>query len=465
MARPREDAGTARPLTLRVLGNIDHFRGSTLASMLECTGGRVTDRRGVPIAWLPRGETPPDEPCINRDVDADKRRLADHFFRVFGYPLGVEPDYYSGKIVQKSLRNGAHDGHVFTLPGILRVGCPSRCPMRLDLHRGRQPNSVSVDSRHRPSRLVAGGPATGNQILGGVSVVNMIAVTIGVGRCASLAIEAANRCRQFTGLDVAILNEVHKRRYRVSEPHHLKFHLFDILPHADRILYFDSDLWFVADWNPKLFSSLSAVRDNEFYEGTQRECERFGLPLDRYFNSGLFIIDRQQVGVLQTAKSLCEQQDVTSIWRDQTWLNLAAKQCGVSVNLIHRAHNTFPIPHDGEAPVIGAHGAGIDPSFADMIQAVSRLRRRGLPTSSPLANKLCQYTVRDVGSHKLHLRGDGTIGRGAAQLERYWYVANDKLVLSSWAEDSVHLREQRAGIWKGKWLEFGQHEVTLEVVA
>ena len=116
MAQSREDAGTARPMTLRVLGNIDHFRGSTLASMLECTGGSVTDRGGVPIAWLPRGETPPDEPCINRDADADKRRLADHFFRVFGYPLGVEPGYYSGKIVQKSLRNGAHDGHVLRSP-------------------------------------------------------------------------------------------------------------------------------------------------------------------------------------------------------------------------------------------------------------------------------------------------------------------------------------------------------------
>lgn len=293
----------------------------------------------------------------------------------------------------------------------------------------------------------------------------MLGVTIGVGRCASLAIEAANRCRQFTGFDVVILDEVHQRRYRVSEPHHLKFHLFDILPDADRLLYFDSDLWFVADWSPEQFPSLSAVRDNEFYEGTQRECQRFELELDRYFNSGLLIIDRQHANVLQVAKSLWEQQGAASIWRDQTWINLAAKQCGVPVNLLHRAHNTFPIPHDGEAPVIGAHGAGIDPSFADMMLAVSQLRRRGVPTTSRLADKLYQYTVHGVGSHKLQLREDGTIGRGAAQLERYWYVANDQLVLCSWTEDSVHLREHRAGVWKGRWLSFGQHDVTLEVVA
>lgn len=122
MARPREDASIARPMTLRVLGNVDHFRGSTLALMVEYIGGSVSDRGCVAIAWLPRGETPPQELCINRDTDADKRRLADHFLRVFRYPLGVDPDYRTGKIVQKSLRNGAHDGQVLLGP----ITTPSR---------------------------------------------------------------------------------------------------------------------------------------------------------------------------------------------------------------------------------------------------------------------------------------------------------------------------------------------------
>ena len=87
MAQPREDASTARPLTLRVLGNIDHFRSSTLALMLKAIGGSMAERGRVAIAWLPRGEMPPNEPCINRDADADKSRLVDHFQRVFRYPL------------------------------------------------------------------------------------------------------------------------------------------------------------------------------------------------------------------------------------------------------------------------------------------------------------------------------------------------------------------------------------------
>lgn len=291
---------------------------------------------------------------------------------------------------------------------------------------------------------------------------SMIAVTIGVGRCASLAIEAANRCRRFTGLDVVILNEAHQRRYRVEEPHHVKFHLFDILPDADRLLYFDADLWFVAPWEPAKFPSLSAVRDNELYEGMRRECDRFDLAADRYFNSGLLIIDRQHAELLQTAKQLREQHGPASIWRDQTWLNLAAKQCDTPVHLIHRAHNTFPIPHDGEAPVVGAHGAGTDATFDNMMKAVSQLRRRGLPSTLHDSNKRYQYTVHGVGCHPLLLRSDGTIGCGAAQLERYWYAANGQLVLCSLTEDAVHLREQHPGVWKGKWLGFGQHDVTLE---
>jgi hypothetical protein len=84
--------------------------------MLKAIGGSVSDRCRVAIAWLPRGETPPDEPCINRAADADKHRLAVHFDHVFRYPLGVDPRYYAGEIVQKSLRNGAHDGQVLRSP-------------------------------------------------------------------------------------------------------------------------------------------------------------------------------------------------------------------------------------------------------------------------------------------------------------------------------------------------------------
>ncbi|MCA9100055.1 MAG: class I SAM-dependent methyltransferase, partial [Planctomycetales bacterium] len=110
-----------------------------------------------------------------------------------------------------------------------------------------------------------------------------------------------------------------------------------------------------------------------------------------------------------------------------------------------------------------AHGAGTDPSFADMMKAVSQLRRRGLAATPQDTDSLYQYTVHGVGSHRLLLRADGTIGVGAAQLERYWYVAGDQFVLCSWTADAIYLRQQRPGVWQGKWIGFGKHDVTLEL--
>ena len=84
--------------------------------MLKSIGGGVIDRGRVAIAWLPRNESRPEQTCINRDADADKQRLAGHFCRVFRYPLGVDPRHYAGEVVQKSLRNGAHDGQMLRSP-------------------------------------------------------------------------------------------------------------------------------------------------------------------------------------------------------------------------------------------------------------------------------------------------------------------------------------------------------------
>ena len=103
-------------MTLRVLGNFDHFRASTLASMAEAIGCAVTNDAPLAIAWLPYGESRPSQSCINRHTDADKRSLAEHFSRVFGYPLGVDTSRFRAQVVCKSPRNGAHDGQILDAP-------------------------------------------------------------------------------------------------------------------------------------------------------------------------------------------------------------------------------------------------------------------------------------------------------------------------------------------------------------
>ncbi|CAN5125760.1 hypothetical protein BH09PSE2_BH09PSE2_18900 [soil metagenome] len=61
--------------------------------------------------------TPPRLPAFNiRCADISKSRVAEVFERVFGYPLAVDPQTWSGPAVCKGEANGVHDGCVVMCP-------------------------------------------------------------------------------------------------------------------------------------------------------------------------------------------------------------------------------------------------------------------------------------------------------------------------------------------------------------
>jgi hypothetical protein len=66
----------------------------------------------------------------------------------------------------------------------------------------------------------------------------------------------------------------------------------------------------------------------------------------------------------------------------------------------------------------------------------------------------------------LELRGDGTIGRGGGNAERYWFVTTRDgvrtLVLSGIQEETCALMEDDHGVWHGQWTRFERMRVTLE---
>lgn len=56
-------------------------------------------------------------PMINAEItDISKEHVADIFGQVFGYDLRIDPTVFRGKAVQKSNRNGLHDGQVVMCP-------------------------------------------------------------------------------------------------------------------------------------------------------------------------------------------------------------------------------------------------------------------------------------------------------------------------------------------------------------
>jgi len=70
-----------------------------------------------------RIDPPPGLPAINfACTDVSKAHVARVFEEVFGYPLALDPTAAAGPIVEKSDRNGVHDGRVVHAPAIPQEG-------------------------------------------------------------------------------------------------------------------------------------------------------------------------------------------------------------------------------------------------------------------------------------------------------------------------------------------------------
>ena len=70
-----------------------------------------------------RAEPPPRLPTINYAcTDVSKRHVARVFEEVFCYPLALDPTATDGPIVEKSDKNGVHDGRIVRAPVIPREG-------------------------------------------------------------------------------------------------------------------------------------------------------------------------------------------------------------------------------------------------------------------------------------------------------------------------------------------------------
>lgn len=57
-----------------------------------------------------------DEAINGRSLNISKRFIQRTFARVFGYPLGVDPTQYEGRVVVKSNENYTHDGRIVECP-------------------------------------------------------------------------------------------------------------------------------------------------------------------------------------------------------------------------------------------------------------------------------------------------------------------------------------------------------------
>ena len=112
-----------------VVGDFGHFEQGILRKAFDQAGIAYSDvpsdRTQVAVVWDPsmeldsRAAVPPGLTARTVNAtgfDSTKRNIAEHFERVFGYSLAVDPTTFEGPMVCKSDANAVHDGAVVTGP-------------------------------------------------------------------------------------------------------------------------------------------------------------------------------------------------------------------------------------------------------------------------------------------------------------------------------------------------------------
>ena len=185
-----------------------------------------------------------------------------------------------------------------------------------------------------------------------------LAVTIGVGpvwhRLAELAAESVGLR---TGLETRIMGEEAMRKYEAKAPIYLQSRLFEEFREAEHILYFDADMVFCQEWDPREFAGrreLVCVQDRWDYDVVRRDAGFIGFRPEEYFNAGFFIASRTHHAVW-LERSRWEQERYGTDLYEQTDLNSARHLLGIPALFLPKTYNwlDFDLLPDASRVVCG----------------------------------------------------------------------------------------------------------------
>jgi hypothetical protein len=312
----------------------------------------------------------------------------------------------------------------------------------------------------------------------------MIAVTVGVGAHYELALIASKLFQEATGITAHILTEEHLQRAGCSSAQVLRFHLFDIFPDAQKIIYFDADLFFHRKWHPEdVFrqcgTKIGAVRDINYGHPIIADfVETMGRAPGDYVNTGLLFLQRAHADLLKTMSAMSPVLAWRSPFVDQAVMNALLRGMDIPVHYLPRVYNwvenskNFSQAHG--IPIIGFHKYKTLQSPQDQI---AQFRSSSFPPEGegPLLEAYQEYSgvyeywVDGVFSRHIELRPDGTMGAGARRLEASWVVKADGLIsiigLRSFLEPATEFclcdLRQNGDSFEGTWDYFEKFDVSL----
>jgi len=317
----------------------------------------------------------------------------------------------------------------------------------------------------------------------------MIAVTIGVGEpFYHMALLAGGLASRFTSLKVQILTEKHLRRCGARHPTYLKLHLFDLVEDDD-ILYFDADVVFLRAWDPTQYvrrKEIVCVRDMWFAPHIIQDAEWNGIPINEYFNAGMFIVNRTNHERLLRAAEAGLPRLILG-FADQTALNEARVRLDIPALFLDRRYNWLRFGSSRlrrMIPVYAGHYTEKN-EMLTIIMAAAQGSRVGSEATAAFLSFLglepdlevdeaaCEYFAGKTFNYRLvgyderamEFRADGTIGAGGTRMELYWFVHRRKgiatLAISAFDAVTCELQEDGKGIWRGKWANYERIPVEL----
>ena len=289
------------------------------------------------------------------------------------------------------------------------------------------------------------------------------AVTIGVGEYAEMAALAAKELTQRTGLPAVVLGDREFADSGLEHPAFLKFRLFDLLA-SDDLLFFDADTVCLAGWDPSPLlggEAIACVRDRTV-PVVLEESERWGVPPEEHFNTGLFVANRRHhAHWLRRAEAI--RRRFPTVLYDQLPLNAARRELGLPLRFLDRHYNWLGFGASSlshEAPVVMAHR--LAPGRHDLNVAYFKgqyelfepLIRLDEEAAAQVAGRAFAFYDSGGGRRVLRFREDGTISPLAFPEEAgYWFVQSlhGRAALALASETTVLHRFVRvlSGAWVG----------------
>ena len=193
----------------------------------------------------------------------------------------------------------------------------------------------------------------------------MIGLCIGTGTWYRLAKRAAERMESMTGIECRVIDRVD------SNLVHPSWHKLNILRDypGETLFIFDADMWCMKEWSPmhaiggdqelgelkdECWSGLAMVPE-PIIPSVRMESILYHIPLGRYCNTGMIIVDSRAKDVFAAAKKLHPHY---GSWIEQTGINHCAHAMKFNVTYMPQCYNTL-IPAANHPDMIRGYGATV----------------------------------------------------------------------------------------------------------